>query len=215
MTVNPRPVLFHSPQTRSTGSLMLLKELGVPYDLNILNLKTGEQRREDYLKINPLGKVPALRHGDTVVTEQVAIFIYLADRFPQAGLAPAFDDPRRGAYLRWLVYYGSCFEPAAIDRTMKREPAPASTSPYGGNFDTVMNTIVSRLAQGPYLLGETLSAADLLWGYAFSWTTTFGIVDSNEIIDRYIRRITARQAYTEAMEQDAALAAEHDKATDS
>lgn len=205
------PVLFHSPQTRSTSSVMLLEELGVPYELKVLNMKAGEQRRRDYLEVNPLGKVPALLHGDTLVTEQAAIFIYLADRFPEAGLAPAFDDPRRGAYLRWMVYYGSCFEPAVLDRALKREPLPADTSPYG-EFDAMLNNVTAQLAQGPYLLGDTFSAADILWGYAFSWTTTFGAVESTDAIDRYVRRIAGRRAYREVAERDAAMLAGHEKA---
>ncbi|MFX6201848.1 glutathione S-transferase family protein, partial [Acinetobacter baumannii] len=83
----------------------------------------------EYLAVNPLGKVPAIRHGEALVTEQVAIYLYLADLFPEAGLAPALGDPRRGPYLRWLVYYGSCYEPAVVDRAMKRDAAPPAVSP--------------------------------------------------------------------------------------
>jgi len=115
---------FHSPHTRSSSTAILLDELGAPHELRVLNMKAGEQRQPAYLAVNPLGKVPAILDGDTVVTEQVAIFIHLADRFPEAKLAPALDDPLRGAYLRWLVYYAACFEPALMDRGMQREPAP-------------------------------------------------------------------------------------------
>src|SRR5881275_3094149 len=97
--------LFHSPQTRSSGALTLLEELGAPYKLHVLNMKAGEQRRSDYLAVNPLGKVPAILHKGRLVTEQVAIFIYLADLFSKAGLAPTLGDADRGPYLRWLVYY--------------------------------------------------------------------------------------------------------------
>src|SRR2546430_1490368 len=105
--------LFHAPQTRSSGTLTLLEELGAPYELHVLNMKAGEQLGSAYRAINPLGKVPAIRHRGALVTEQVAIFLYLADLFPAAGLAPglaprlapAIGDPLRGPYLRWLVYY--------------------------------------------------------------------------------------------------------------
>ena len=131
MTTDRTITLFHSPQCRSVSALTLLEELGAPYQLKVLNMKAGEQRKAPYLAINPLGKVPAILHGDALITEQVAIFIYLADLFPEAGLAPALDDPLRGPYLRWLVYYAACYEPALVDKAMKREPAPHATSPYG------------------------------------------------------------------------------------
>lgn len=201
MTTEAKPHLYYAPQSRATSALMLMEELGVDYDLTVLNLKAGEQRRGDFLKVNPLGKVPAVVHGDTVITEQPAIFIYLADRYPQAGLAPALDDPRRGAYLRWMVYYGSSFEPAVLDRAMEREALPQDTSPYG-DFHTMLATVTDRLKDNPYLLGDTFSAADILWGYAFSWTTTFGVIDKTEEIDRYIQRISTRPAYREVAQRE-------------
>jgi glutathione S-transferase len=135
MAGNRDIILYHAPNTRSTGARVLLEELGVPYTLKVLNMKAEEQRQPAYLAINPMGKVPAVRHGDALITEQVAVSLYLADLFPEAGLAPALDDPARGPYLRWLVYYASCFEPAVVDRYLKHEPAPARMSPYG-DFDT-------------------------------------------------------------------------------
>ena len=114
-------------------------------------MKAGEQRGPDYLAVNPMGKVPAVMHGEALVTEQVAVYIYLADLFPEAGLAPAIGDPDRGPYLRWLAFYGSSFEPAAVDRALKRDGGGAAMSPYGGDFDTVLNTIVGQLRKGPIL----------------------------------------------------------------
>src|SRR5665213_1750057 len=105
MTRDREIILYHAPNTRSTGARVLLEELGVPYTLEVLNMTAGEQRRPAYLAINPMGKVPAVRHGDALITEQVAVSLYLADLFPEAGLAPALDDPSRGPYLRWMVYY--------------------------------------------------------------------------------------------------------------
>ena len=96
---------FHAPNTRSSSSLILLEELGAPFELKVLNMKAGEQRGAAFLAVNPMGKVPAVLHGDALITEQGAVFIYLADLFPQAGLAPGLADPQRGPYLRWLVYY--------------------------------------------------------------------------------------------------------------
>jgi len=206
MSLPSRVTFFHAPQSRSGGARALLEELGVEYDLHVLNLKAGEQREPAYLAINPMGKVPAIRHGDALITEQSAVFIYLADLYPQAGLAPAIGDPLRGPYLRWMVFYGSCFEPAIIDRSMQREAAAPSTSPYG-DFDTMLKTLTDQLERGPYLLGETFSAADVLWGTALNWTTMFKLVPELPVIRAYIDRVTSRPALQRAAASDAALAA--------
>ena len=193
--------LHHSPNTRSTGALILLEELGADYELNVLNMKTGEQRQAAYLAVNPMGKVPAVEHAGALVTEQGAVFLYLADLYPEAGLAPPIGDPLRG-----MVYYGSSFEPAVIDRALKREPAPASTNPYG-DYDTMLATLTDQLAKGPYLLGETFSAADVLWGTALGWTTRFKLVPETPVILDYIARVGARPAVARARAKDAELAA--------
>ena len=208
MTTTDRVTLFYSPQTRGTGARVLLEELGAPYDLHVLNMKAGEQRNDAYLAINPLGKVPAIRHGDALVTEQVAIFIYLADLFPPAGLTPALHDPRRDPYLRWIAYYGSSFEPAVIDHFMKRTPAPITQSPYA-DYDTMLGALESQLAKGPYLLGEQITAADILWGMAFNWTMMFGIVPKRDVFVRYAERIAARPAFQLISKADDEMAAQH------
>ncbi|SFG70375.1 glutathione S-transferase family protein [Methylobacterium gossipiicola] len=200
--------LYHAPQTRSTGVRVLLAELGAPHRLHVLNMKAGEHRAAAYLAVNPMGKVPALTRGDTVVTEQAAIYLYLADLFPEAGLAPGLDDPLRGPYLRWMVYYGSSFEPAVIDRALQREAGPRAMSAYG-DFDTVMTTLTEALAKGSYLLGERFSAADILWGTALGWTTSFKLVPETPTIRDYIARTNGRPAATRIAAEDAALSAEH------
>jgi glutathione S-transferase len=204
--MNRHVTLFHAPNSRSGGTRALLEELGADYELHVLDLKKNEQRDPAYLAINPMVKVPAIRHGDALVTEQPAVYIYLADLYADAGLAPALDDPLRGPYLRWLVFYGSSFEPALIDKAMKREPAPASTSPYG-DYDTMLGTLVQQLRAGPYLLGERFSAADVLWGTALAWTTAFKLVPELPEIMDYIARVTSRPAAQRARALDAELAA--------
>jgi glutathione S-transferase len=203
--------LFHCPQSRSSGALTLLEELGAPHKLHVLNMKAGEQRRPEYLAVNPLGKVPAILHRGELVTEQVAIFIYLADLFPAAGLAPAIGDIRRGAYLRWLVHYASCYEPALVDRAMQREPAPHAMSPYG-TFDTMLETVVHQIRGQPYLLGDTISAADILWGNALNWGLMFKLVPEEKAVTDYVTRIVQRPAAIKVTSMDAELAAEHQKA---
>jgi len=208
MTRSAPITLYYSPQTRATGTRVLLEELGAPYDLHVLNMKTGEQRQPAYLAINPLGKVPAIRHGDALVTEQVAIYIYLADLFPKAGLAPALDDPMRGPYLRWIAYYGSSFEPAVIDKFMKHETAPVTQSPYA-DYDSMLGALEAQLSKGPYLFGDRITAADILWGVAFNWTMMFGIVPKKDVFVRYAERITSRPAFQRIGAEDAAMAAQH------
>lgn len=201
---------YYTPSTRATGTLILLEELGIKYDLHVLNMKMGEQRKPDYLAINPLGKVPAIRHGDTLVTEQAAIYLYLADLFAEKGLAPALDDPQRGAYLRWMVFYGNCFEPAVVDHYLKRPPASQNETPYS-SYEEVMDTLENALRPGPYLLGERMTAADLLWATALNWTTMFGIVPDRPVFRAYIDRITSREIYRRVAAEDQALTAEHEE----
>ncbi len=208
MSAEGKVTLFHSPNTRSSGARTLLEELGVSYDLHAVNMKAGEQRQPAYLAINPMGKVPAVKHGDALVTEQGAIFIYLADLYPEAALAPAIGDPLRGPYLRWMTYYGSSFEPAVVDRAMQREPGRTGMSPYG-DYDTMLKTLTDQLAKGPYLLGERFTAADVLWGGALGWTTAFKVVPELPVIMDYVRRVTARPAFAKVKAMDAELAAKH------
>ena len=206
MDTTPRITFFHALQSRSGGTRALLEELGADYELHLLDLKAGEQRRPAYLAINPMGKVPAIRHAGALITEQPAVFIYLADLYPAAKLAPPPGDPLRGPYLRWLVFYGSCFEPAVTDKSMQREPAPPSTCGYG-DYDTMLKTLVDQLEQGPYLLGDTFSAADVLWGTALNWTTLFKLVPELPVIRAYIDRVLARPAMQRAAAKDAELLA--------
>jgi len=206
MTTSRHITLFHAPQSRSAGALVLLEELGADYELHVLDLKKGEQRQPAYLAVNPMGKVPAIRHDGALVTEQGAVYAYLADLYPEAGITPAIGDPLRGPYLRWLFYYGSSFEPALIDRSLKREPTPPSTSPYG-DYETMLKTLTDQLATGPYLLGERFTAADVLWGTALRWTTMFKLVPESAPVTRYIAQVTSRPAAARAAKIEADLLA--------
>ncbi len=210
MNTNRHITLFHSPQSRSAGSLILLEELGADYELHVLNLKAGEQRAADYLAVNPMGKVPAIMHDGTVVTEQVAVFLYLGDLYPEAGLTPAIGDPLRGPFLRWMVFYASCFEPALVDRSMSHAPAPYSTSPYG-DYDTMLKALADQLEKGPYILGEKFTIADVLWGTALTWTVMFKLVPELPVIKAYIDRVNARPSVARARKIDAELIAAQSK----
>ena len=206
--MSDRVILFHSPQTRSTGIYALLEELGADYDLHLVNMRAGEQRQPAFLAINPMGKVPAILHGDALVTEQGAICVYLGDHFAAGGLAPAIGDPLRGPYLRWMFFYGSCFEPAVIDRSMQRPPARLATSPYG-DFDMMLNALVKQLHHGPWMLGERFTALDVLWATALSWTVAFKLVPELPEISAYTLRVMERPAIAKAMAKDVEMAAKH------
>ncbi len=193
--------LHHAPQTRSFGILALLLELDADHDVHVLNLKSGEHRQSAYLAINPMGKVPALQHLGALVSEQAAIYLYLGDLYADRGLAPQMGDPLRGPLLRWLVFYGSCFEPALMDKSQKREPAPQGMNPYG-TFDAMLNTLTQQLSQGPWMLGERFTVADMLWGSALQWTTAFGLVEATPLIQAYIDRVSSRPSVVRAAELD-------------
>ena len=201
-----RITFYHCPQTRSSGAMVLVEELGANVDVKVLDMKAGEQRAAAFLAINPMGKVPALLDGDALVTEQVAIFLFLADQFPEKALAPAIGDPLRGPYLRWMAFYGSSFEPACVDRAMKREPGPQGMSPYG-DYASALKTVTEQLARGPYLLGERFSAVDVLWGTALNWLTMFGVVEKTPLIAAYVERVTSRPAFATVSAKDAELVA--------
>lgn len=198
---------FHMPHTRSSVGLALVYELGAPITVEVMNRAAGENRAPAYLAVNPLGKVPALIDGDVIVTEQVAIFLHLADRFSYGVLAPTLDDPLRGAYLRWMVFYAASFEPALVDKATKHAP-PESSAPYG-TFDAMLATLVAQLTAGPYMLGHRFTAADILWASALGWTTKFGMVPHLPEIDAYMARVLDRPCFARVAEDDTRWIGEH------
>ncbi|MCC4592826.1 glutathione S-transferase family protein [Xanthomonas campestris pv. cannae] len=203
MTSDRHITLFHNPHSRSRGVLILLEELGADYAIERIDFDRQAQLAPEYLAINPMGKVPAIVHAGAVVTEQGAIYPYLADLYPEAGLAPPIGDPLRGPYLRWLAFYGACFEPALVDRALKREPPPRAMSPYA-DCDTVLAVVDAQLARGDYLLGARCSAADVLWGSALGWMLQFGLLDSPAPTRAYAERMAARPAVQRALAVDTA-----------
>ncbi len=198
--------LYYAPQTRATGVRILLEELGADYDLHVLNLRRNEQRAPDFLAINPLGKVPTIVHDGAVVTEQAAIYQYLGDTFPGRGLAPAIGDGLRGPYLRWLAFYGASFEPAMVDKHQQRDGGNTMMSPYG-SVAAVIDTLEAQLATGPFMLGERLTAADILWGTALGWMLAFKLLPDRPAFTAYAGRIAGRATARKVAEEDAALAA--------
>jgi glutathione S-transferase len=199
--------LYHWPQSRSAGVRILLEALDTPYTIELLDFTKGAHKSEAFLKINPMGKVPTLVHNGVVITEQVAIYIYLADAFPKNGLAPAIGTPERGTYLRWMAYYGSAFEPAICDKALKLESGSTGMMPYG-DFETMQSTLMSKLADTPFMAGQSYSAADILWGTALRWMTQFDLIEINDLLKAYMERSTNHSAFGRAKELDDALLAD-------
>ncbi len=140
--------LYHAVPSRSMVTRWMLEEVGEPYDVHLLSLAKGDNRAADHLAINPMGKVPALRHGDVVITENAAICTYLADAFPQAGLSVPIGDPRRGIYLKWLFFGPSCIEPAMTDRAYPRKEEPRRGALGYGDFETTMDVTAKGVCGG-------------------------------------------------------------------
>ena len=198
--------LHHSANTRSSTALWMLEETSEPYELAILNSKTSEQRQPAYLAINPMGKVPALEHGGQLITEVGAICLYLADAFPKAGLAPPIGDTLRGPYLRWMFFQGNCFEPAVVDKALKREPGPPGMMPYG-DLQTTIETVAKAVAKGPWFLGDRFTALDVYFGSAIRWTTQFGLLPVRPEFTSYIARLGERPGAKRAATKDSKIAA--------
>jgi glutathione S-transferase len=198
--------LYHAAPSRSSIVRWMLEELGEPYDLHVLNLAKGEQHAPEHLAINPMGKVPALRHGDMVVTEAAAICAYLADEFPQARLNVPIGDPRRGAYLKWLFFAPSCIEPAITDRAFPRQEQPRRGTLGYGDYDTVMDVVAEAVALGSYLMGEQFTAADVVVGSTLRWGMMFDLLPKRPEFVAYVSRLEQRPALQRATALDRQLA---------
>jgi glutathione S-transferase len=183
-----------------------MEELGQPYDIHLLHLSKNEQAQPDYLAINPMGKVPALKHGDTIITEVAAICTYLADEFPEAKLNVPVGTPRRGVYLKWLFFGPSCIEPAVIDRASPRKEEARRGMLGYGDFDTVMNVVANAVAKGPWLLGEQFTAADVVVGSQIRWGAMFKLIPERKEFLDYSARIAARPAAQRAEAKDKEMA---------
>jgi glutathione S-transferase len=199
--------LYHASPSRSSIVRWMLEETGEPYDLHLLKLAEGEQMKPDYLAVNPMGKVPALRHGDAVITEAAAICTYLADEFPHAHLNVPIGDPRRGVYLKWLFFGPACIEPAITDRAFPRVEQPRRSTLGYGDFDTVMDVVAKGLAKGPYLMGEQFTAADVVIGSTLRWGMMFNLLPKRPEFVDYVQRLEKRPALQRATALDQQLAA--------
>ena len=167
----------------------------------------------DYLAINPMGKVPAIKHGDTVVTEGAAICAYLADAFPEAGLAPPAGAALRGTYYRWLFFAAGPVEAAITNRSLKVEPTAEQQRFVGyGSFDATIDTLETALTPGPYICGDQFTAADVYVGSQIGFGMMFGSIEKRPIFEDYFGRLQARPAAARAAQLDDALIAEQQQA---
>lgn len=193
--------LYHGPRSRSLTVYFMLEELGVPYELKLLNLRIGDQKKPEYLAINPMGKVPALKFDNEIITETPAICCYLADAFPEKKLNFTMESGRRGAYLKWLFFTSACLEPAVIDHVFKRDnPDPGSLG-YG-TMSKVISTLEKSLEKGPWIMGADFSAADVVLGSAIHWADLVGAIKKDTPLLQYADRIRAREAHQRTMAAD-------------
>ncbi len=196
-----KPILYHMPQTRGGTTMWMNEELGDVCEIKLVNMKAGEQKSPDFLKINPMGKIPALVHEGAAVTEAAAICAYLADAYPQAGLAPASNDPKRGVYFRWMFFAPSCIEPMMLDKFAGVKRENAASVGYGSEAD-VLNAIKYAIGDGPFLLGEKFTAADVVFGSTLNFAMMFGAIEKAEPFKSYTERLTSRPAFKRAMEKN-------------
>lgn len=198
-------VLYTHPMSRGRIVRWMLEEIGQDHRTELLDYGTT-MKAPDYLAINPMGKVPALRHGAAVVTECGAICAYLADAFPEAGLAPPPGDPQRGPYYRWLFFAAGPVEAAATNKALGVEVPEERRGTVGyGSMADVVSTLEAAVSAGDYILGERFSAADVYLGSHIGWGMSFGTIDKRPAFEDYWGRISARPAAVRAREIDDAL----------
>ena len=204
-------VFYSSPMSRGRMVHWMLEETGAPYRYELINLENREQKKPAYLAVNPMGKVPAIVHRGTVVTECGAICAYLADAFPAAALAPPLDSPLRGSYYRWLFFGATCVEPAVIDRMLAR-PAVSKPSALGyGCYEDAVETLAGALKPGPFLLGRQFSAADVYVGSQIGFGLMTKSLEPRPAFREYCGRLEERPAHRRFMEQTEQLLAQMKK----
>jgi len=197
-------VLYTNPMSRGRIARWMLEETGVSYRTEIIDY-ASTMKAEPYLSINPMGKVPALRHGDAVVTETAAICAYLADAFPQAGLAPPSGDRLRAPYYRWLFFAAGPIEAAVSNKALGVVVPPERERMMGyGRFDLTMNVLEQALSKSDFILGDKFSAVDVYVGSQVGFGMMFGGMEKRPAFERYWQRVSARPAFGRAKALDEA-----------
>jgi glutathione S-transferase len=200
-------IFYTNPQSRGAVVHWMLEEVGRPYTIKVLNFGTT-MKAPDYLAINPMGKVPAIKHGDQIVTEAAAICAYLADAFPGAGLLPAPE--HRGSYYRWLFFAAACVEPAMSNRAAGWDPAtPELRGRFGyGCYAQALDALSGWLKGRTYVAGDRFTAADVVVGSLLNFGMSFGVIEKRPEFEAYAAPLMARPAALRAKEQAEKLAAQ-------
>jgi glutathione S-transferase len=194
---------YTNPMSRGRIIRWMLEEVGQPYETVILPWETGAAKAPEYLAINPMGKVPAIKHGDTVVTECAAICAYLADAYPQANLAPPHGSKRRGTYYRWLFFGAGPVEQIAALQALKVQVPDEQRGMVGsGTIAEVQDAIEGALKGREYLDGEAFTAADLYLGSHLGWGMGFGTIEKRPVFEAYVAKLHARPAAIRAAKID-------------
>ena len=196
-------ILYHHPFSRARTVVWMLEELGQPYELRYVDLKAGDQRSDAHKARNMMSKVPVLEDGETTVAECGAIGVYLADRYSSGKLAPALDDPARGAYLRWCFFAPSVLEPATMAKTSGWEYNAGSAG--FGAYETVISTLDDALSKGPWLLGDRFTMADIVLGATVRFLLQFNMLDRTDTIGAYADRFEERPAFKAANAKNEAI----------
>ena len=200
-------VFYTHPMSRGRLVRWMLEEVGQPYRTELLEFGTS-MKAPAYLAINPMGKVPAIRHGDAVVTECGAICAYLADAFPEAGLAPPPGDSRRGPYYRWMFFAAGPVEAATSNQALGVEvPADRRGMIGYGSMGDVLSALEKAVSGGGYLAGDRFTAADIYLGSQIGWGMSYGMIEKRPAFERYWDKIKDRPAAIRAREIDDALLA--------
>jgi len=194
-------VLYTNPQSRGRIARWMLEEVGVPYRTEILEYDSSMKSAE-YLAINPMGKVPAIRHGDAVVTEGAAICAYLADAFPEAKLAPPSGDKARAPYYRWLFFGAGPIESCMLTRMLNFDTTGKERQVGFGSVAMVIDALEGALAKSDYIAGNAFTAADVYVGSQLGWATQWGAIENRPAIAAYLERIQVRPAAVRAKEID-------------
>lgn len=200
-------IFYTNPMSRGRIARWMLEEVGEPYETVLLDYGTT-MKGAGYLAINPMGKVPAIRHGDTVVTEAAAICAYLADAFPEKGLAPEPASPARGAYYRWMFFAAGPVEAAVTGKSLGLlAPEDKKMMAGYGSFEETIDALARAVSAGPYICGEQFTAADVYVGAQIGWGMMFGSIDKRPTFVDYFGRVSARPAAVRAGEMDDAIIA--------
>ncbi|HEY0113510.1 MAG TPA: glutathione S-transferase family protein [Allosphingosinicella sp.] len=200
--------LYTNPMSRGRIARWMLEEVGCSYETVLLDY-ASTMKGAEYLAINPMGKVPAIKHGDTVVTEAAAICAYLADAFPDAGLAPPPGNPRRGPYYRWLFFAAGPVEAIVTGKALGLLAPPDKKAMAGyGSYEETLGALEQAVARGPYLCGDQFTAADLYVGSQLGFSMQFGMVEPRPAFSDYVARVTDRPAAKRAVQIDDLLIAE-------